>query len=85
MPIESKIRWHIFSKPLKTYFHMGNKTKEQKLFLLFILLLVLLNFPIISIIQSDQYIVGFPLKIVIVFIIWFTIIMFAAIFVNRKK
>ncbi|OYU92945.1 MAG: hypothetical protein CFE21_18615 [Bacteroidetes bacterium B1(2017)] len=85
MPIESKIRWHIFSKTLKTYYRMGNKTKEQKLFLLFILLLVLLNFPIISIIQNDQYIVGFPLKIVIVFIIWFTIIMFAAIFVNRKK
>jgi hypothetical protein len=63
---------------------MGNKTKEQKLFLLFILLLVLLNFPIISIIQNDQYIGGFPLKIVIVFITWFVIIMLAAFFVNRK-
>lgn len=64
---------------------MGNKTKEQKLFLLFILLLVLLNFPIIAIFQNDQYIVGFPLKIAIVFIIWFVIIMSAAFFVNRKK
>jgi hypothetical protein len=63
---------------------MGNKTKEQKLFLLFILLLVLLNFPIISIIQNDQYIGGFPLKIVIVFITWFVIIMLSAFFVNRK-
>jgi hypothetical protein len=63
---------------------MGNKTKKQKLFLLFILLLVLLNFPIISIIQNDQYIGGFPLKIVIVFITWFVIIMLAAFFVNRK-
>ena len=64
---------------------MGNKTREQKLFLLFILLLVLLNFPILSIIQNNQYIGGFPLKIVIVFIIWFIIILMAAFFVNRKK
>lgn len=64
---------------------MGNKTREQKLFLLFILLLVLLNFPILSIIQNNQYIGSFPLKIVIVFIIWFIIILMAAFFVNRKK
>lgn len=64
---------------------MRKKTKEQILFLLFILLLVSLNFPILSLIQSDQYIGGFPLKIVLIFIIWLVIILAAAFFVNRKK
>lgn len=64
---------------------MRKKTKEQILFLLFILLLVSLNFPILSLIQGDQLIGGFPLKIVLIFIIWLIIILAAAFFVNRKK
>lgn len=62
---------------------MENKTREQKLFLLFILLLVLLNLPILSIIQNDIYVGSIPLKIVLVFGIWLIIIIAAAIFVNR--
>jgi hypothetical protein len=60
-----------------------NKAREQKLFLLFILLLVLLNLPILSIIQNDIYVGSIPLKIVLVFGIWLIIIIAAAIFVNR--
>jgi hypothetical protein len=62
---------------------MENKAREQKLFLLFILLLVLLNLPILSIIQNDIYVGSIPLKIVLVFGIWMVIIIAAAIFVNR--
>jgi hypothetical protein len=62
---------------------MENKAREQKLFLLFILLLVLLNLPILSIIQNDIYVGSIPLKIVLVFGIWIVIIIAAAIFVNR--
>jgi hypothetical protein len=62
---------------------MENKAREQKLFLLFILLLVLLNLPILSIIQNDIYVGSIPLKIVLVFGIWLIIIIAAAIFVNR--
>jgi hypothetical protein len=62
---------------------MENKAREQKLFLLFILLLVLLNLPILSIIQNDIYVGSIPLKIVLVFGIWMIIIIAAAIFVNR--
>ncbi|MCP9767313.1 hypothetical protein EGI22_05285 [Lacihabitans sp. LS3-19] len=64
---------------------MENKPKEQKLFLLFVVLLVLLNFPILSIMQSNGYIGSVPAKIIILFSIWLIVILLSAFFVNRIK
>jgi hypothetical protein len=64
---------------------MENKPKEQKLFLLFVVLLVLLNFPILSVMQLNGYIGHIPAKIVIFFFIWLIVIVLSAFFVNRIK
>ncbi|MBL0325577.1 MAG: hypothetical protein IPP61_10425 [Cytophagaceae bacterium] len=63
---------------------MKRKSRNQKLFLLFLLLLILLNFPVFSILQSDILVGGIPLKIVLVFSIWLIIIILAGIVINRK-
>ncbi|MCA0364969.1 MAG: hypothetical protein LCH67_13070 [Bacteroidetes bacterium] len=63
---------------------MKKKSRNQKLFLLFLLLLILLNFPVFSVMQNDILLGGIPLKIVLVFSIWLIIIILAGIVINRK-
>jgi hypothetical protein len=52
--------------------------------MLFLVLLVLSNFPILSIMQNDILIGHIPLKIVLTFVIWITIILLSGYIINRK-
>jgi hypothetical protein len=96
MPNVMKILWHIFlnnnrMEPDRNFEIVGyietmeNKNKIPKLHIVFVLLLLLLNFPLLSVVINGPLICGVPCKVVYVFGVWLVAILAAAFIINKNK
>jgi FlaA1/EpsC-like NDP-sugar epimerase len=63
---------------------MQNKTNNQKLIFLSILLLVLLSYPFISVANKAQLLFGIPVLYLYIFIVWIIIIIILYRIVEKK-
>jgi hypothetical protein len=59
--------------------------KGQKLFFVFLLFLVLFNFPLMSIFNTNRLIMGLPLLYLYLFFIWALLIAVLYLIVRRKN
>jgi len=59
--------------------------KQSKLVGVFLLGIVLLNFPLINLFKKDQFIFGIPALYTYLLIVWIALIIFIALIVKNKK
>jgi hypothetical protein len=69
---------------LRPQHFLSMKSKEKQLVILFFVLLAVLSYPVLSVLQTDAYLVNIPLKLILVFGFWFLAIMISALIINRK-
>ncbi|MEM6965543.1 MAG: hypothetical protein AAF573_12300 [Bacteroidota bacterium] len=68
--------------PSSTYIMSTSRT--SKLFGIFLLALVLFNFPIINLFGKDVFIFGLPALYVYFFVVWLVFIIFIARIMSKK-
>ena len=64
---------------------MGTRLTGQRLIALFLLGLLLLNYPIFSLFAGDAQLVGVPVVYVYVFFVWALLIALMALVVERRS
>jgi hypothetical protein len=64
---------------------MKEKQKEQKLFFISVLFLMLFSFPFIKMANKEVFIAGFPLFYLYLFFVWFLAIIISLLIADSKK
>ncbi len=64
---------------------MQNKTNNQKLIFLSILILVLLSYPFISVANKAQLVFGIPMLYLYIIIVWIISIIILFLIVEKKQ
>lgn len=73
---------------LKNYWYietMKDKKDEPKLSFIFVIVLILVNFPLLSIAVKQDFFLGIPSQIFYIFLVWFLAILMAMLVIIRKK
>jgi hypothetical protein len=60
------------------------KSKEKRLLILLLILGIAYSYPVLSLLQTPNYVEHIPLKLILVFGLWFVAIVFSAFIINRK-
>ncbi len=67
------------------FIQMENKSSNQKLIFLSILLLALLSYPLISLANKAQLLFGIPMLYLYIFIVWIIVIIILYRIVEKKQ